>query len=56
MTNNPEKVGSLHESGIDLVDRIPLEIKPQQENYQYLQTKQTVMGHMIDLPSNNNSH
>lgn len=56
MTNNPEKVDSFLKSGIDLIDRVPLEIKPQQENYQYLQTKQTVMGHMIDLPSNNNSH
>jgi len=54
MTNNPEKVDSLLSSGIELVDRVPLEIQPQQENYQYLQTKQKLMGHMIDLPTNNN--
>lgn len=55
MTNNPEKVDSFASSGIELIDRIPLEIKPHQENYHYLQTKQTLMGHMIDLSSNNNN-
>lgn len=56
MTNNPEKIDSFASSGIELTDRIPLEIKPHQENYQYLQTKRTLMGHMINLSPNNNSH
>ncbi|MEO0332469.1 MAG: GTP cyclohydrolase II [Bacteroidota bacterium] len=54
MTNNPEKIDSFIDSGINLIDRVPLEIKPHQENYGYLQTKQKLMGHMIDLPKNNN--
>ncbi|WKN44098.1 GTP cyclohydrolase II [Tunicatimonas pelagia] len=56
MTNNPEKVDSFISSGIELVDRVPLEIAPREENYGYLQTKQKLMGHMIDLPANNNNH
>lgn len=56
MTNNPEKVDSFTNSGIKLVDRVPLEITPREENYEYLQTKQKLMGHMIDLPTNNNHH
>jgi len=56
MTNNPEKVDSFIDSGIELVDRVPLEITPREENYGYLQTKQKLMGHMIDLPANNNNH
>nr|WKN35021.1 GTP cyclohydrolase II [Tunicatimonas sp. TK19036] len=55
MTNNPEKVVSFASSGIELVDRVPLEIKPHQENLQYLKTKQTLMGHMINLSNNNNN-
>ncbi|MGB3588500.1 MAG: GTP cyclohydrolase II [Tunicatimonas sp.] len=56
MTNNPEKVDSFISSGIRLVDRIPLEITPRQENYGYLKTKQKLMGHMIDLSADNNNH
>ncbi|MGD1889036.1 MAG: GTP cyclohydrolase II [Cyclobacteriaceae bacterium] len=54
MTNNPEKLDSFTNSGIKLIGRVPLEIKPQRENYGYLETKQKQMGHMIDLPTNNN--
>ena len=48
MTNNPEKIRSLTEAGIVVEKRLPLEIKPHRENYDYLQTKQE-MGHLIDL-------
>lgn len=49
MTNNPEKIKSLTEAGIIIEKRLPLEIKPQRQNYDYLQTKQDLMGHMIDI-------
>lgn len=48
MTNNPEKMEGLKESGIEVVSRIPLEIKPHEENLDYLQTKQNLMGHLFD--------
>lgn len=49
MTNNPEKIESLKDSTIEVVGRIPLEIKPHQENLDYLQTKQNLMGHLINF-------
>ena len=52
MTNNPEKIKSLTEAGIIIEKRIPLEIKPQRQNYDYLQTKQELMGHLIDIGAN----
>lgn len=49
MTNNPEKIESLKDSAIEVVGRIPLEIKPHQENLDYLQTKQNLMGHLFNF-------
>ena len=49
MTNNPDKIESLQDSEIEVVGRIPLEIKPHQENKSYLQTKRNIMGHLLDV-------
>ncbi len=48
LTNNPEKVNSLVEQGIEIVDRIPIMIEPNIENEAYLQVKRDVMGHLLD--------
>jgi 3,4-dihydroxy 2-butanone 4-phosphate synthase/GTP cyclohydrolase II len=49
MTNNPAKINSLRERGIDVVSRVPLEIAPNPSNLDYLQTKKERMDHMLDL-------
>lgn len=49
MTNNPDKIKSLLEAGVVIEKRIPLEIKPHRENYEYLHTKQELMGHLLDI-------
>jgi len=51
MTNNPDKLESLKNSGVEVLGRVPIEIKPQQENFDYLQTKQNLMGHLLDISS-----
>lgn len=48
MTNNPDKIESIRDSTIEVVDRIPLEIKPHEDNLGYLQTKRHLMGHMFN--------
>ncbi len=48
LTNNPEKVSSLVELGIEIVDRIPIRIEPTEDNEAYLQVKRDVMGHLLD--------
>ena len=47
LTNNPLKVRSLKESGIEVVERVPLKIDPQSDNAFYLKTKKDKMGHLL---------
>jgi len=47
MTNNPTKVVGLEGYGINIVERIPLEIKPGAKNKKYLKTKKDQMGHLL---------
>lgn len=49
MTNNPDKVRALQKSPIRVVGRIPVVIEPSDENRQYLETKQDLMGHILGL-------
>lgn len=47
MTNNPKKIVGLVGYDLDVVERIPIEIKPNKINKFYLETKRDKMGHMI---------
>ncbi|MGJ3241196.1 MAG: 3,4-dihydroxy-2-butanone-4-phosphate synthase [Anaerolineae bacterium] len=49
LTNNPDKQDALQSRGIDVVERVPHEIKPHSENWSYLQTKASKMGHLLNL-------
>lgn len=47
MTNNPKKRIGLAGYGLEIVDRVPVEIPPNEINHEYLQTKRDRMGHLI---------
>lgn len=47
LTNNPEKIRSLRTLGIDVVERVPLEVPSRQENARYLATKRDRMHHLL---------
>jgi len=49
MTNNPKKINQLKQYGIQVSDRIPHIMQPNEHNRFYLQTKATKSGHMIDF-------
>ncbi len=49
MTNNPQKVHRMQELGIDVVERVPLEIEPSAHSYTYLKTKAHKLGHWLKL-------
>ncbi len=47
LTNNPKKVIGLKGYGLEIVERVPIEIAPNQNNEKYLQTKRDKLGHII---------
>ncbi len=47
MTNNPTKRVGLAGYGLEIVDRVSIEIPPNEVNQRYLQTKRDRMGHLI---------
>ena len=49
MTNNPKKIVGLQGYGLEVVARIPIEVKPGRRNLAYLRTKKTKMGHLLSL-------
>jgi 3,4-dihydroxy 2-butanone 4-phosphate synthase/GTP cyclohydrolase II len=49
MSNNPDKVRALRDAGIEVVERVPLEVKAHQTAHKYLLTKKEKMGHMLRL-------
>ena len=48
LTNNPKKLIGLEGHGLKIMKRIPIVIKPGNENEQYLKTKKNKMGHILD--------
>jgi GTP cyclohydrolase II len=47
MTNNPRKVKALQEAGLNIVERIPLEVGRNPYNDSYLSTKASKLGHWL---------
>ena len=47
LTNNPRKITGLTGHGLEVVERIPIQVPAQKENEQYLQTKIDKLGHML---------
>lgn len=47
LSNNPKKRAALLGYGIEIVDTVPIEIKPNPHNEKYLQTKRDKLGHEI---------
>ena len=47
MTNNPTKRIGLAGYGLEIVERVPIEIAPNADNADYLRTKRDRMGHLI---------
>jgi 3,4-dihydroxy 2-butanone 4-phosphate synthase / GTP cyclohydrolase II len=49
MTNNPHKYIALNGYGLEIVERVPLEIPPTDSSRAYLKTKRDKLGHILKL-------
>ncbi|MGD0036218.1 MAG: bifunctional 3,4-dihydroxy-2-butanone-4-phosphate synthase/GTP cyclohydrolase II [Bacteroidota bacterium] len=47
LTNNPKKIIGLTGYGLEMMERVPLEIGPNRYNDRYLKTKRDKLGHLI---------
>ncbi len=51
ITNNPGKRAGIEGYGLTIVERVPLEVQPNEKNLEYLRTKQAKLGHVLHLMS-----
>lgn len=49
MSDNPEKIRALRHAGLEVVERLPLEVEPHDCFINYLRTKKEKMGHLINV-------
>lgn len=47
MTNNPRKIKGLEGYGLEVVERVPIQMKENEDNTKYLHTKQVKLGHLL---------
>ncbi|MCP4664403.1 MAG: bifunctional 3,4-dihydroxy-2-butanone-4-phosphate synthase/GTP cyclohydrolase II [bacterium] len=49
MTNNPGKYIALNGYGLEIAERVPIEVPPTDSNHAYLRAKREKMGHLLEL-------
>ncbi|WP_026584248.1 bifunctional 3,4-dihydroxy-2-butanone-4-phosphate synthase/GTP cyclohydrolase II [Bacillus sp. J33] len=49
LTNNPRKIAGLGGYGLEVVERVPLQMPAKTENENYLKTKKTKLGHLLQF-------
>ena len=48
MSNNPDKIAALRSAGIEIVERVPIELAPSATSINYMKTKKEKLGHILD--------
>ncbi len=48
MSNNPEKIAAVQRAGIEIVERVSIEVEPHENSLGYMKTKKEKLGHLLD--------
>lgn len=48
MSNNPDKLKALEDAGLQIVERVPIEVKAEEPAAHYMKTKKEKMGHLLN--------
>ena len=56
LTNNPQKIHDLSDYGIEITERVALDIEPNSDNLFYMETKKEKMGHILSMNEKENDH
>ena len=49
MSNNPDKIEALEKAGLQVVERVPIEVESEEPATHYLRTKKEKMGHLLEF-------
>ena len=49
LTNNPDKIYQLEDFGLEITERVPIQVPETPHDYRYLKTKKEKMGHLLDI-------
>ncbi len=49
MSNNPEKIKALEEAGMEIVERVPIEVETEEPAAHYLKVKKEKLGHLLNF-------
>ena len=49
LSNNPDKIHALEEAGLQVVERVPIEVESQEPAAHYMRTKKERMGHLLNF-------
>ena len=52
LTNNPKKIIGLEGYGLEIEERVPIEMDPKPQNVKYLSTKKARLGHLLNIDEN----
>lgn len=56
LTNNPRKIAALNDYGLNVAERVALEVSPTENNVSYLNTKREKLGHILVIPEKAGIH
>ena len=48
MSNNPDKIAAVQQAGIEIVERVSIEVEPHEKSLGYMKTKKEKMGHLLE--------